>query len=224
MPYILNIHTATETAIINLVLNNEVIDTLINHDTKLHASFLHTSIQDLLKKNKVAIKRLSAIGVSVGPGSYTGIRVGLAAAKGLSYALHCPLISYNSLELMADTSARLMNNPQGLFCPMIDARREEVYTAIYKYNMEELLPPEAMILDENSLADILMSNTIYFSGSGSHKFQNIVKHQNAVFINADISAESLCKISWQKFEKNEFENLAYAKPLYIKDFHTILKK
>ena len=223
MPYILNIHTATETAIVNLIKDGEVMGTLINHNTKQHAAFLHVAIHELLQQNNVETNKLSAIGVSIGPGSYTGIRVGLATAKGLCYALGIPLISFTSLELLALSSAKFVKDANAFYCPMVDARRMEVFTAVYNYTLQELIPPSAMILDENSFVDMLHSNKMYFSGSGTNKFKKINRSSNSVFTDEPISTESLAEISWQKFKKNNYENLPYAQPLYIKDFHIILK-
>ena len=149
MAYLLNIHSATETAIINLMAGQEILSTLCNHETKQHAFFLHTAIKELLREQGIGIKNLNAIGVSSGPGSYTGIRVGLATAKGLCYALNIPLITYNSLELMALSARNNAKDEIAFYCPMIDARRMEVYTAIYNFNMEEIESPSAQILTEN---------------------------------------------------------------------------
>ncbi len=224
MSYILNIHTATETAIINLVKDGEILGTVSNDNTKQHATILHTSIRQLLKTNNIDIKKLNAIGVSSGPGSYTGMRVGLAAAKGLCYALGIPLITFNSLELLALSAIRFLNDKAVLYCPMIDARRMEVFTAIYNYTLQEILPPSAMILDENSYEDNLILNKICFSGSGIEKFKKLNKSVNSIFIDEKITSESLAEISWKKNTKNEVENIPYAQPLYIKDFYTISKK
>ncbi len=224
MSYVLNIHTATETAIINLVKNGEVMGTISNDDTRQHATVLHPAIRQLLKKNDLDIKKLNAVGVSSGPGSYTGMRVGLAAAKGLCYALGIPLITFNSLELMALSSIRFVNDEPALYCPMIDARRMEVFTAIYDYSLNEIVPPCAMILDENSYKDFLILNKVYFSGSGIKKFQTLNKNANSIFTEEKISTGSLAEISWKKYEKNDVENIPYAQPLYIKDFYTISKK
>ena len=152
------------------------------------------------------------------------MRVGLAAAKGLCYALGIPLITFNSLELMALSAVRSVNDEDALYCPMIDARRMEVFTAIYDYSLKELVPPNAMILNENSYADFLILNKVYFSGSGIIKFQILNKRANSIFIDEKISTGSLAEISWKKYEKNDVQNILYAQPLYIKKFYTISKK
>lgn len=224
MAHILNIHTATETAIINLTSGQQVLGTLINNEPKKHAAFLHSAIRELLILQDIRITKLDAIGVSAGPGSYTGIRIGLATAKGLCYALKIPMITYNSLEVMAFSSANFAKDYNGLYCPMIDARRMEVYTAIYSYETREIATPSAIILNENSFEDILKSGNVYFSGSGSEKFQKLTKNANAVFLTEKISTEALAVIASKKFKKNDFVNIAYAQPLYIKEFHTIFEK
>ena len=216
MAYLLNIHSATETAIINLMAGQEILGTLCNHETKQHAFFLHTAIKELLREQGIGIKNLNAIGVSSGPGSYTGIRVGLATAKGLCYALNIPLITYNSLELMALSARNNAKDENAFYCPMIDARRMEVYTAAYNYNMGEIYPPAAVVLNENSFGEMLNGRKIFFSGSGSFKFQQVSKHADFVFLTQDISTEALAAIAWEKYEKNDFENVPYAQPLYIK--------
>jgi tRNA threonylcarbamoyladenosine biosynthesis protein TsaB len=216
MVHILNIHTATETAIINLMAGAEILGTFSNNETKQHASFLHTAIKELFLQHRIDIRSLNATAVSSGPGSYTGIRIGLATAKGLCYALKIPLITYNSLEVMAVSAMKFAKDTDAFYCPMIDARRMEVYTAIYNYNAEEITPPSAMILSENSFSEMLKGHKVFFSGSGSNKFQQISKHANAIFISQGISSESLAKIAWNKYVKNDFENLPYARPLYIK--------
>ncbi|MEO8412043.1 MAG: tRNA (adenosine(37)-N6)-threonylcarbamoyltransferase complex dimerization subunit type 1 TsaB [Ginsengibacter sp.] len=224
MTYIVNIHTSTDTAIVTLSAGAEILGTSCNHETKQHAAFLHTAIYELLESQGVDIKALKAIGVSSGPGSYTGIRVGLATAKGLCYALKIPLISYSSLEAMAVTATNIVKDPNGLYCPVIDARRMEVYTAMYKFDMEEVAAPSSVILEENSFAEILFCGKVYFIGSGIEKFQQLTKNKNAVFLNGEISSESLAAIAWGKFKKHEFENISHAQPIYIKEFHTIIQK
>jgi len=221
MTYILNIHTATETAIINLIADEKIIDTLTNSESKQHASWLHVNIKTLLQSNDVNIRRLNAIGVSVGPGSYTGIRIGLAAAKGYCYALKIPLITYNTLELMARSAIGIINDYKGLYCPMIDARRMEVYTALYNYNMAELTAPYACILEENFLDNILNYNKLYFSGSGSKKLNKINKNDNAVFLDEEISTEAIAMISIEKFKTKVPGNIENTQPLYIKDFYSV---
>jgi tRNA threonylcarbamoyladenosine biosynthesis protein TsaB len=223
MDYILNIHTATETAIVNLTSGQELLGTEINHTPKEHAVFLHQAIQNLLKKEGVMLKNLSAIGISTGPGSFTGVRVGLATAYGLGYSLKIPLITYNSLEITAKTAINFIQETSMLYCPMIDARRMEVFAALYDYQLQEKVQPSAIVLNENSFEEYLSSFKIAFCGSGSKKFQKVSGKEKSYFIDTYISSESIAGISWNKYKKNDFHNTPYPQPLYIKDFYTIIR-
>ncbi len=220
MPYILNIHTATETAIVNLARDGKILYTKFNDDTREHAAFLHPAVEYLLKSENISMKNLDAVGVTSGPGSYTGIRVGLAAAKGFCYALSIPLITCNTLEVMALSAAASQKDKEAFYCPMIDARRMEVFTALYSYDLKEIEAPSAKVLDENSFRKFQGLNKIILSGSGSKKFNELVKCDNFFFIQTKISTESLAEFSWLKFNKSEFDNTILASPLYIKDFFT----
>ena len=216
MVYILNIHTATENAIINLTAGEKILGTLYNYETKQHASFLHIAIKELLDRHEISIKDLDAIGISLGPGSYTGIRVGLATAKGLCYALKIPLITYTSLELIALSASNSIKDNHAFYCPMIDARRMEVYTAIYDCHLREIMHPSALVINENSFVEILKQHRMYFSGNGSIKFRELINNANAIFLNEELSSNSLAKIAWEKFLEKKFENVNYAQPLYLK--------
>jgi len=225
MNYILNIDTTSEKAIVNICDGQQVIGSFLNEDAKQHASFLHSSIQQLLQQNEIKPTDLKAIGVTGGPGSYTGIRVGLATAKGLCFALNIPLMMFNTLEVMAFSAIEKINKPDNLYCPLIDARRMEVFTAVYDEKLNEILEPSAMILTEDSFKEMAEKISIYFFGSGAEKFKKIINHssENFHFTNSEISSQSLAKFSWQKFEKNEFVNIASSKPLYIKEFFSNIK-
>lgn len=221
MSYILNIHTATETAIVNICDGPDVLSTLLNSDTKQHAAFLHTAIAQLLSENNISVNQVKAIGVSNGPGSYTGIRVGLAAAKGLSYSLKIPMITFNTLEAMANTAVAEIKKEDAYYCPMIDARRMEVYTAVYTYQLKEIFPPQAMVLSETSFAEISKKQEIIFFGSGSEKFKLLASSIHATFSAVNnISSKSLGIMSWKKYQEHSFADVAYSEPLYLKDFHS----
>lgn len=225
MNYLLNIHTTTENAIVNICDGPKVLSTLANSDSKQHAAFLHTAVHQILHANDIKPKDLQAIGVTGGPGSYTGIRVGLASAKGFSYALNIPLIIFNTLEVMAFTIINKIEDKNAFYCPMIDARRSEVFTAVYDPKLNEIIPPSAMVLAENSFQEIISKQTVYFFGSGSPKFKGINPHlHDSQFIPNTIDSASLGSFSWNKFQAKEFENVATSIPFYIKDFYTIKKK
>lgn len=217
MRTILCIDTALETATICLSIDGNLIDADQNTEFKDHATWLHKAIDGLLKKNGLALPGLDAIAVSIGPGSYTGLRVGLSAAKGLCYALKIPLLSINTLEIIA-LGARA--EAQDLICPMIDARRMEVYTAVYDLNLIEIISPLAMILHTNSFESLLANHHLLFCGNGINKFRPLVKSKKADFTemsNTTLAMSSLADMYLQKEKKSD---IAYCEPLYLKDFQS----
>jgi tRNA threonylcarbamoyladenosine biosynthesis protein TsaB len=217
---VLNIDTAVQTSSICLAENDTLIGIKANPSQKDSSAWLHVALEELLYETNHTLDQVDAIAVSEGPGSYTGLRVGMATAKGLCYALHKPLITINTLKMMA---AAVQNKALNLFCPMIDARRMEVFTAVFDKTLHSIVPPTNLILNENSFCDLLQTQTILFFGSGSIKFQSIIKHSNAVFEDIEITAASMVQLSYQKFLKREFADLAYSQPFYGKDFHSSIK-
>ncbi len=221
MALLLLIDTATDTGTVSIANNDNVLSTITNGDAKTHGSFLQPAIQQILTSNNLAIKDIDAVVVVNGPGSYTGLRVGLASAKGLCYALQKPLITFNTLEIMALAAIKKIeqNNQELLFCPMIDARRMEVFTALYNNQLQEIVAPCAMVLDEDSFAKHLKSNTIYFLGNGSTKFQPLANNTNAYFVGLHYKADDIAFLAYNKFHTNKFDNLFYAEPFYLKEFY-----
>ncbi|HLY69169.1 MAG TPA: tRNA (adenosine(37)-N6)-threonylcarbamoyltransferase complex dimerization subunit type 1 TsaB, partial [Puia sp.] len=167
MSLILNIDTAGDTASICLAKNGEILALLHNTNQQDHAAWLHTAIDQMMQNAKHEFRDLSAVAISAGPGSYTGLRVGMAAVKGFCYALHIPLITESTLALMAFAASLQLKNKKAFLCPMIDARRNEVFTALFTSDLEEIAPATAMILDEQSFSDYFSNNTIAFFGSGA---------------------------------------------------------
>jgi tRNA threonylcarbamoyladenosine biosynthesis protein TsaB len=225
MTYILHIDTATETAQVALGLNGSVLGSAVNTAQKDHAAFLQPAVAALLKQAGIAPGQLAAVAVTDGPGSYTGLRVGMASAKGLCYALQKPLITVGSLALMA-ASAKAMDSglPQGtLYCPMIDARRMEVFTALYSEKMEELAAPAALVLDADSFAEALARGPVCFFGSGAAKFRPLCP-QGIFLENFNISMPVFCQLSFQLFENQHFSDVAYSEPAYVKAFYTTQKR
>ena len=225
MSLILNIDTSSEIAHISLAEDGIVLQALLNESQKEHASFLQTGILQLTKSAGINLKDIDGVAVTAGPGSYTGLRVGLASAKGLCYALKKPLITIGTLEVLAVSALQLFpdDNKDLLYCPMMDARRMEVFTALYKYDLTTYLQPCAMILDEFSFEKELLKNNIAFFGSGSAKWKLICKHRNALFKTVTILPESMSKSSSTLFSKKIFTDLAYSEPLYLKEFQTVIK-
>jgi len=229
MSLILNIDTASEQAHASLAEDGKVLHTLTNESQKEHASFLQAGIQELTRSLGINLKDIDAVAVTAGPGSYTGLRVGMASAKGLCYALKKPLITIGTLEVL--TASALQVFPTGsenfLYCPMIDARRMEVFTAIYKHDLTIHLSPCAMILDELSFEKELLKNRIIFFGSGSAKWELICpdsyRDTNAAFETVAILPESMSSLSNSLFAEKKFTDLAYSEPLYLKEFQTVTK-
>ena len=222
MTYILNIETATTNCSVSLAKEGTVIG--LKEDNNLsysHAERLHVYIDEVLKTANVSKNQLSAIAISKGPGSYTGLRIGVSAAKGLCYALKIPLISIPTLEALAHQ----VEYPNGVVVAMLDARRLEVYSAIYDSNFQETRTTEAEIITSESYRELLESSAVYFIGNGVAKTKALITHQNAHFIENKLpSAKQMCALSFDKFKSNTFEDVAYFEPFYLKDFIAIPSK
>jgi tRNA threonylcarbamoyladenosine biosynthesis protein TsaB len=216
--FILNIDSAVEGASICLADNAQPIASKANPSQKDSASWLHIAIDQLLKEQNISPKQLEAIAVSSGPGSYTGLRVGMSAAKGLCYALGIPLISINTLQMMANAAKSVAG--EGFLCPMIDARRMEVFTAVFDKELNELSSPTNVILSHSFCENFLEQGVVYFFGNGSSKFQNLCNHENAKFFFLNAEAENMSELTFEKFSRRDFCDLAYSEPYYGKEFHT----
>lgn len=179
-----------------------------------HAEKLHVFIEEILLNAGISSKDLNAIAISSGPGSYTGLRIGVSTAKGLCYALDIPLISVDTLTSLA-SQAKVTD---GIVIPMIDARRMEVYSAIFNANNEIIRKVEAEILSESSFDNF--AETIYFVGDSNEKAKAVLNKPNFVFLDEIVypSAKEMSVISYKKFTQNSFEDLAYYEPYYLKDF------
>ncbi|HEY4062520.1 MAG TPA: tRNA (adenosine(37)-N6)-threonylcarbamoyltransferase complex dimerization subunit type 1 TsaB [Puia sp.] len=223
MALILNIDTSTEKAGICLASEGRMLAMKRNDTQKDHASWLHPAVQQLLQETGHRLQDLQAVAVTAGPGSYTGLRVGMAAAKGFCYALDIPLITENTLKMMA-SAARDQYPGAPLFCPMIDARRMEVFTTVYQNDLVEIMPTVAMVIDENSFAEILAKTTLSFFGSGSDKCKPIIMAPTAAFIEVDYHVGYLGILSFLRYLHHEFTGVAYSEPAYTKDFYTHTKK
>lgn len=191
-----------------------------------HAENITLFIEAVLKGAGKKISDLDAIAISSGPGSYTGLRIGVSTAKGLCYALEKPLVAIPTLHSLTGLFTQsAVHSPQStvadFFCSMIDARRMEVYCALYDEHLNEIEKVSAKIIDENSFSDLLKENKIYFFGDGSHKCKMVLAHQpNAIFIdNIFPSASSMIFLSEEKFQKKEFEDVALFEPFYLKEFN-----
>jgi len=225
MALILNMDCSMETASICLSQDGTALLTVQSEDQKNHAAWLHVAIERIIHEVGYAMKDLQAIAVTIGPGSYTGLRVGLAAAKGLCYALHIPLITVNTLELMAfAVQNQAIEFSASLICPMIDARRMEVFTALYTKEMKELMAPVAMTLNKNSFEDYLFKQNILFTGTGTRKWRELISNPKVIFTETPLLAPSLAIVSRNKYLTLEFTDLIYSEPVYLKEFYTHEKK
>ena len=215
--YILQINTAFSEASIGISMDGVLLHELKNANQYDHASFLQPAILEICKICGIELEALNAISVINGPGSYTGLRVGLASAKGICYALGIPLICINTLYWMARGN---INDDVDYVCPMIDARRNEVYTALYDNKGNTILEPSAMILEADSFAQYLDKKRIAFIGDGAVKCGVIIQHTNAIFPKNVHSSVHISTISYEAFLREEFQDLAYVEPFYIKAFHS----
>lgn len=215
MAYILNLETATRNCSVGLALHGKII-VLNEHagEGYAHAEKLHVFIDDVLKEAGISYKDLSAVAVSMGPGSYTGLRIGVSAAKGLCYSLNIPLIAIDTLEVLA-----LAITPEnGCIVPMIDARRMEAYTAVFSHDHKKLRSTEAEIIDEESFA--ALARPVHLIGDGAAKCKELlsgddfVYHDNILFP----SAAQMAALSFYKHQKSDTVDVAYFEPYYLKDF------
>ena len=226
MALILHIDTSGETAGIAISESGKLVALKNNSQQKDHAAWLHPAVELLMKENDRTLSALDAVSVTAGPGSYTGLRVGMATAKGLCYALNIPLITVSTLKAMANAgrkwirSSAIADGNNYLLCPMIDARRMEVFTAIFDQSLDLTLSERPMILDETAFDEELARSKIIFFGSGSEKLKSLNTNANALFQNISWSVSDLVELSEEKFGNRDFADLAYTEPAYLKEFYT----
>ncbi len=226
MANILNIETSTSVCSVALGSDGQIVDHHENYDGLTHATLLSQFIKDALDTAARRELKLDAISVSIGPGSYTGLRIGLSQAKGLAFGLDLPLIGVNTLQLLTVTAMfKEFFEDDVLYVPMIDARRMEVYTAVYNSALKAVVEPCPMILDENAFADLLETHRLVLIGNGSDKAQSVIKHGNAQFM-PDIKpvAVDMLALSEKAFREQHFIDVAYSTPLYLKDFQATVPK
>jgi len=215
MSFILSIETATKNCSIALSKEGKTIALKeIANQNFSHAEKLHVFIEEILTENQITFKDLIALAVSKGPGSYTGLRIGVSSAKGLCYALNIPLISIDTLTSLA----RQIAVKEGVIVPMIDARRMEVYTAVFNPEFKMIKGVEALIVDKNSFSEI--ESTVHLVGDGALKFKETLTNEKFKFYDDIIypSANEMSELAFEKYKKSDFENVAYFEPYYLKDF------
>jgi len=211
MSFILHIETATNVCSIALAGDGQLLSLRESTIRNIHATVITRFIDEVLKSSNLDLSAIDAIAVSEGPGSYTGLRIGVATAKGLCYALDKPLIAVPTLQAMASGIRQSAWDNMILFCPMIDARRMEVYYALYDFNGNEIRETCAEIIWEDSFSDILAGHTIIFGGDGTPKCREVLKSQeNAIFIDEfNASAQYMVTLAEDRYVRKEFEDLAY---------------
>ncbi len=222
MAVILNIETSTTVCSAALTAEGMILTHYKNFEDRNHAALLSGYIKACLDFLAEKELRLDAVAVSIGPGSYTGLRIGLSEAKGLAYALDIPLIAVSTLKLMATRVmfSTLDIDPDTIFVPMIDARRMEVYTAAYDFALEELMSPQPLILDGTSYADLIdTGRPILLFGNGSAKASGTVCAPNVSIVEGvDPLAVDMIALAERAYTMRDFVDLAYSVPVYLKDF------
>lgn len=215
MPYILNIETATKNCSVALAkAGKTILCKEMAEEGYSHAEKLHVFIAEILQETQLSFKDLSAIAVSQGPGSYTGLRIGVSAAKGLCFAIGIPMIAVDTLQILASKAAIT----DGVIVPMIDARRMEVYSAVFNARFEKIREVKAEIITADSFAEI--NETVYFVGDSNEKVKAVLLNENFVFLDQMVypSAKEMSQWSFDQFVKNDFVDVAYFEPYYLKDF------
>lgn len=229
MSLILHLETATHVCSVALAENGNLVALREMSDEKSHATQLTVFVEEIFKEKTLKASDLSAIAVSKGPGSYTGLRIGVSAAKGIAYGAETPLIAISTLQSMAaGIRHEIPDNIAGQntwLCPMIDARRMEVYSAFYDMQNRQKRSISADIIDKNSYKDILDHHKVIFFGNGAEKCKQTLTHPNAFFIDEITpSAQDMIEIAHKAFTEKRFENVAYFEPFYLKDFIATVPK
>jgi tRNA threonylcarbamoyladenosine biosynthesis protein TsaB len=225
---IINIETATAVCSVALSEKGRTVFEKTSFDGSTHASALGVFVEEVVSESERRGLTIDAVSVSSGPGSYTGLRIGISMAKGLCFGWNVPLLNIPTLNIMASEAVKQIPDgdlPEPLLCAMIDARRMEVYAAIYDKSLRKIRDTEAEIVTEETYAAFLKEQKVYFFGSGASKCKDAIQSSNALFIE-DIHplASGMAVLSERAFENKHFENVAYFEPFYLKDFVATVAK
>lgn len=225
MAYLLHIESTSTVCSVAISNDADLISIKELNNGYTHAENLHVFIDDLLKENALKPNDLNAVSISSGPGSYTGLRIGFSAGKGLAYALQIPLISINTLKALS-VAAIKKTNTAALFCPFMDARRMEVYCATFDNQLNEVLSTQALILNEENIKIFDLKQPIYFFGDGMPKAKELLQTIPQAFFIDDIipSAANMIDLAFEKYQAKKFEDIAYSEPNYLKEFFFITAK
>ena len=231
-PLILHLETATNVCSVAVSQGEKLLALRESNEDRSHGALLTVFMDEVMKEAGLSPGDIHAIAVSKGPGSYTGLRIGVSATKGFAYARNIPVIGIITLQSLA-VSARKASALESLtkkydnllLCPMIDARRMEVYTAMYDLQLQEKQPVSASVIDEDSFSNILKNQPIAFFGNGSEKARKVIRHPNANYISAvQTSAKDMIPLALEAFHQSRFEDTAYFEPFYLKDFIATIPK
>ncbi len=224
MSLILHIDTSLENAFVSIANEGEPIAIRYNSVQKEHAVFVHQAILENVQACGIELNDLSAIAVTEGPGSYTGLRVGMSSAIGLCYALKKPFIKISTLKMIAHDAFFQVKAIDSLYCPMVDARRMEVFTSLYDNQLNTIQNPTALVLNQDSFKEELQKQRIFFSGNGCLKFQHLISDKNATFLSSNNLPLSLSQLTYDAFLSSSFSNFTDAEPNYIKDYVNVNSK
>ncbi|WP_304517218.1 tRNA (adenosine(37)-N6)-threonylcarbamoyltransferase complex dimerization subunit type 1 TsaB [Cecembia rubra] len=224
MALILSIETSTSVCSLALHDSGNLVGVVELHQDNVHSQKLMLLIEDLMNRSGFKSENLKAVAVSSGPGSYTGLRIGVSVAKGFAFAHDIPLIAVDTLLALAKRVVPLVNS-SGKIVPMLDARRMEVYTAVYDYQLNTIEKLSPRVIEEgNPFLDYLNQGQVYFLGDGVEKLRSLLEHPSSVLLKWGPSALTLGELAFDKYQREEFEDLAYFEPNYLKDFRVISSK
>ncbi|MBR9853652.1 MAG: tRNA (adenosine(37)-N6)-threonylcarbamoyltransferase complex dimerization subunit type 1 TsaB [Algicola sp.] len=223
MAILLNLETATTNCSVSISKNNKILVLKENNAANYsHSEQLHVFIKEALEEASLSFSDLNAVAVSKGPGSYTGLRIGVSAAKGICFSVDIPLISIPTLQSMAN---QVDLKPDELVIPVLDARRMEVYSCVFDNNNQEIRETRAEVINEESFSEFVSGSKVYIVGSGAEKIRSVLQHPNFIFDTTVIpSSKDMAVMAFKKFEAKQFEDVAYFEPYYLKDFVLQQKK
>ena len=225
MSCILNIETSTQVCSVALAQGEEVLFEKVSFEGPSHAVLLGTYVEEALNYVKERAVKLDAVAVSSGPGSYTGLRIGVSMAKGLCFGLGIPLIGIHTLEILAKKAVSVTQEENALYCAMLDARRMEVYAAIYDASLQEIRKSSADIVTPETYMDYLVKGRMYFFGNGAAKCKEVLTSENAFFLDDLFPlASDMASLSENAFTRRKFEDVAYFEPFYLKEFVATIAK
>ena len=224
MNYFINIETSTDICSVSLSNDNEIIDSRENQ-SRNHASTLGLFIQELLEGNNMKVKDLSGVAASKGPGSYTGLRIGTSTAKGMAYQAGIKLLAIDTLQAMALKATKQISNPEAIVCATIDAGRNEVYSELFDIENRPVRQCVAEIITADSYAETLAKTQMFFVGNGAEKISKIIQNPNAIFMpEIKPSAVYMAELTAKAFRDNDFADVAYFEPFYLKDYVATVSK